>query len=268
MIKDMIVRLMEEATEESEHKGWCDSELGTNKITRESKTEDVNSLSAQADQLSADIAKLGQEIAELTATVAELDASVKEATELREKEKAKNAATVSDAKEATVAVQQATAVLKDFYAKAAEATALVQADAPNALDDAPATFDSAYQGKQAESGGVLGMLEVIASDFERLETDTTMEEEQAAKEYKKFTNEAAVDRAQKTTDISNKQKLSTTKSDLKSTQEELDAAMQYYDKLKPSCVDAGVSYEERVQRRADEIESLQEALKILSGEDI
>ena len=36
MIKDMIVRLMEEATEESEHKGWCDSELGTNKITRES----------------------------------------------------------------------------------------------------------------------------------------------------------------------------------------------------------------------------------------
>jgi hypothetical protein len=276
MIKDMIVRLMEEATEESEHKGWCDSELGTNKITRESKTEDVNSLSAQADQLSADIAKLGQEIAELTATVAELDASVKEATELREKEKAKNAATVSDAKEASLAVQQATAVLKDFYAKAAEATALVQADAPNALDDAPATFDSAYQGKQAESGGVLGMLEVIASDFERLETDTTMEEEQAAKEYKKFTNEAAVDRAQKTTDISNKQKLSTkksgelqtTKSDLKSTQEELDAAMEYYDKLKPSCVDAGVSYEERVQRRADEIESLQEALKILSGEDI
>ena len=58
-----------------------------------------------------------------------------------------------------------------------------------------------------------------------------------------------MDRAQKTTDISNKQKLSTkksgelqtTKSDLKSTQEELDAAMEYYDKLKPSCVDAGVS---------------------------
>ena len=69
---------------------------------------------------------------------------MKEATEIREKEKAKNAATVADAKEATVAVQQATAVLKDFYAKAAEATALVQADAPNALDDAPETFDTAY----------------------------------------------------------------------------------------------------------------------------
>merc|ERR1719182_1256474 len=34
MIKDMIVKLMEEATEESEHKGWCDTEMGTNKQTR------------------------------------------------------------------------------------------------------------------------------------------------------------------------------------------------------------------------------------------
>merc|ERR1719198_1328145 len=53
---------------------------------------------------------------------------------------------------------------------------------------------------------------------------------------------------------------STTKKDLKGAQEELDAALAYYDKLKPSCVDAGVSYEERVKRREAEIQSLQEAL--------
>ena len=35
-----------------------------------------------------------------------------------------------------------------------------------------------------------------------------------------------------------------------------------------SCVDAGVSYEDRVGRRKEEIESLQEALRILNGEDI
>merc|ERR1719407_335552 len=38
MIKDLIVRLMEEANEEAEHKGWCDTELGTNEQTRKEKT--------------------------------------------------------------------------------------------------------------------------------------------------------------------------------------------------------------------------------------
>ena len=35
--------------------------------------------------------------------------------------------------------------------------------------DAPETFDKAYKGMGGESGGVLGMLEVIQSDFSRLE---------------------------------------------------------------------------------------------------
>ena len=52
------------------------------------------------------------------------------------------------------------------------------------------------------------------------------------------------------------------------TQRELQAAMDYYDKLKPSCIETGVSHEERAARRQEEIESLQEALKILNGEDL
>merc|ERR1719316_1554204 len=39
MIRDLIVKLMEEANSEAEHKGWCDTELATNKQTREIKTE-------------------------------------------------------------------------------------------------------------------------------------------------------------------------------------------------------------------------------------
>merc|ERR1719498_449442 len=270
MIKDMIVRLMEEANEETEHKGWCDTELGTNKIQCESKTEQVNSLTAQADQLTADIAKLTQEIADLTAAVAELDAATAKATEIRNAEKAKNAETIADAKAASTAVAQALAVLKEFYAKAAEATAFVQ----GWEDDAPGggSYDKPYTGMGAEGGGVTGMLEVIASDFARLESDTSSEEEQAASEYKQFMNDSEVDKATKTTEIDMKGKtktrkegeLTTTKKDLKGTQAELDAALAYYEKLKPSCVDAGVSYEERVQRREAEIQSLKEALEILS----
>merc|ERR1719453_2412376 len=58
MIKDLIVRLTEEANEEAEHKGWCDTELSTNEQTRKEKTSAVETLHAEIDELEASIAKL------------------------------------------------------------------------------------------------------------------------------------------------------------------------------------------------------------------
>merc|ERR1719305_1872498 len=65
MIKDLITRLMEEANDEAEHKGWCDTELTTNEQTRKEKTESVETLHAEIDQLEASIAKLTEDISEL-----------------------------------------------------------------------------------------------------------------------------------------------------------------------------------------------------------
>merc|ERR1719146_433666 len=175
MIKDLIVRLMEDATQESEHKGWCDTELGTNKQTREDKSEDVDMLVAKKDQLTADIAKLSDQIAAISDDIAEIDAAVAEATKVRGEEKAKNTQTVADAQEAQIAVAAAIQVLSQFYAKAAEATSLVQVNHKSKQSPdlyAPATFDKPYKGMGGENGGVMGMLEVIQSDFARLEAET------------------------------------------------------------------------------------------------
>merc|ERR550514_1401028 len=114
MIKDLITKLMEEAAEEADHKGWCDTELSTNEQTRKEKTMAVETLMAEIDQLEADIAKLTEEISELTKAIAELDAAMAKATAIRQEEKAKNAETVEDAKEAQTAVAQALVILKDF----------------------------------------------------------------------------------------------------------------------------------------------------------
>merc|ERR1712146_44029 len=244
------------------------TELSTNEQTRKEKTEAVETLHAEIDQLQASIAKLTEDIGELTKAVAELDAAMAKATKLRQEEKAKNTETISDAQEAQTAVAQALTVLKEFYAKAAEATAFVQAE--------PEIFDSPYKCMLSENGGVVGMLEVIQSDFARLEADTKAAEATAQKEYDAFMTDSKVDKESKTTDIEHKtakkqdenQALTLKRADLEGTQKELDAALAYFDKLKPSCVDAGVSYEDRVARRKEEIESLQEALKILNGEDV
>jgi DNA repair exonuclease SbcCD ATPase subunit len=270
MIKELIVRLMEEANEEAEHKGWCDTELSTNEQTRKEKTSAVETLHAEIDELEASIAKLTEDISDLTKAVAELDAAMAKATTLRTEEKAKNTETISDSEAAQTAVAQALTVLKEFYAKAAEATALLQQKAE------PEIFDSEYKGMQSENGGVVGMLEVIESDFARLESDTKASEATAQKEYDEFMTDSKVDKSEKSTDIEHKtakkqdesQALTVKREDLEGTQKELDAALAYFDKLKPSCVDSGVSYEDRVARRKEEIESLQEALKILNGEDI
>ena len=45
-------------------------------------------------------------------------------------------------------------------------------------------------------------------------------------------------------------------------------AMADYEKLKPSCVDSGIVYEECSKRREEEFQSLQEAFMILQGKDV
>merc|ERR1719243_456236 len=259
---------MEEANNEAEQKGFCDKEMSTNEHTRKEKSEAVVMLTAEIDELTASVAALAEQITELTKAVSELDAAVAKATSERTSEKEKNTVTIADSQAAQTAVANALSVLNEFYAKAAEATSFAQE--PEIFGDEP------YKGMGGESGGVVGMIEVIQSDFARLESETSAAEAEAAKQYSEFMDDSAVDKASKTKDIeymsetkqNQEHALVEKKTDLDGTQKELDAALAYYDKLKPTCVDSGVSYEDRVKQRKEEIESLQEALRILNGEDI
>merc|ERR1719388_805079 len=162
-------------------------------------------------------------------------------------------------------IEGALGVLKEFYDKAATATALNQE--PEIFSDEP------YRGLGGESGGVVGMIEVIASDFARLESETSANEAAAKEEYDSFMQDSKMDKTVKSKDVEHKtsqeQALQEKKSDLAGTEKELSAAMKYYDKLKPTCISGGSeSFEDRTAQRKEEIESLQEALRILNGEDI
>lgn len=267
LISDLIARLMEEANTEAEEKAFCDEALKTNQQTRDEKSSRVEKLSAKKDELDASIAKLVKDISELSAQVTEINESVASSIKLRAKEKENNLQTIRESKDAQDAVSRALSVLQEFYAKAGLAESFAQQ---------PAIFDSPYQGQQGESKGVIGMLQVIQSDFARLEAETETDENTSQREHDQFLEESRVDKSQKASDIEHKtakkkrqqQQLQQAKGDLEGTQKELDAALKVYDSLKPRCVSAGVSYNDRAGRRQEEIESLQEALRILNGEDI
>lgn len=273
LIKDLIVKLMEEATAEMEHKGWCDSELASNKVTRDSRSADVMSLKSEIEDLTATIASLGQDIADLADAIKEIDTSVAKAIEDRTASKATNEQTIKEAKEAQIAVEQAIAVLKDYYAESSKATVLAQ-QTPDV--DAPETFDKPYQGMMPEGGNVADFLEVVLTDFARLESETSSAEAQESDAHDKFLFEAKKDKALKenesqhkaSTKVAKESELRSAEEELKMNQEQLDKAIAYFEKLKPSCVESGISYDDRVKRREEEIQSLQEALKILAGTDI
>jgi len=273
LIKDLIVKLMEEANAEVEQKGYCDKEMATNEHTRKTKTEAVVMLTAEIDELTASVAALGEQMTDLTKAISELDAAVAKATEERVAESEKNKITIKDAQGAQTAVAQALSVLNEFYAKAATATSFAQSSAraePEIFGDEP------YKGMGAESGGVVGMIEVIQSDFARLEAETSAAEAEASKQYDEFIQDSKVDKVQKSADLDHateskqaqESELQEKKVDLEGTQKELDAALAYYEKLKPTCVGEEESFEDRVKARKEEIESLKTALQILNGEDV
>jgi len=270
MIKDLIVKLMEEANAEADQHAYCQTELATNKQTREIKSEEVDELTAELESQNALLEKLTTEITKLSDEVAEIKAQQNEATKNRAAEKKTNQASIADAKVAQDAVEKATAVLKEFYSQHAS-SALLQDTAGLKQEMKQAANLDPYKGQQAGSGGILGMMEVILSDFARLETETQESENSAQSTYETFMNESNEDVAVKETEIEHKsnkkdtctEDIASLNKNLKLTQSELDKALDYYDKLKADCVDIKVSYEERVQMREEEIQSLQEALKVL-----
>jgi HAMP domain-containing protein len=299
MIDDMITRLLEEANADAEKEGWCDTEMGKSKVTRNKLSEEIDGLDAAIEDGKGTIMKLTQELADLADEIKDLDGQMGEATQLREEEKAKNDATIADAQGAQKAVAAATAVLKEFYEKAAQATALVQTKTKPVLlskgikmgtdewdalanpnfegtidkghKEGMQTFGESYKGNQDAAGGVMALLEVALSDFANLEADTKASEAESQKSYESLMVESKKSKAVKSKTIemdqadraSAESKLQEDIAELKSTQDELIAADKYHEKLVPQCIDQGMSWEEVQKARQDEINSLKEALEIL-----
>jgi len=269
LIAEMIDRLVKEAGEEATHKAWCDKEMAESEKKKSELMYDIDKLNTKIDRARAQSAKLKEESAQLSKEIADIMKAQADWDKIRQEENAAFIETKADLEKGLEGVRMALKVLKDYY-NADQAASLFQAEM--AQPAAPVNHDKS----SGAGSGIIGMLEVIESDFSKNLSEVTTEEDSAAFEYEKGSQENRVSKTMKEQDVKYKTKeaaaldkaASEDASDLEGTQTELDSVLEGSKTIRAMCVAKPETYEERKARREAEITGLKEALAILEGEAV
>merc|ERR1719321_1866452 len=263
----MIAKLLKEAQEEATQKAFCDEEMGKSRTSAAEKTMTLDKLNSRIDKASARVAELDEAVKTLESEIATIDASTAEATKLRTEEGASNAKAIKDFGDAAAATEKAIKILKDFYDNAF----LIQTSSKtHSKDDAP-EFGSA---KSGAGDTIIAILEMSNEDFVKLHSETSTAEAEAQEAFEKLMNDNKASMGAKLAEVkASKSEVKSLKvaleqygEDKTMTSSELDAVLDYLEKLEPQCEEKVMSYAEKKARREAEIAGLKEALEILSSE--
>jgi len=250
LIKNMIDSLLKEAQSAASHKAYCDKETGESKQKQADKTGIKDKLKAKIDGMMSKSAMLKDQVATLLKELAALASAQTEMNNIRTKEKATFVKSKKEMEEGITGIKTALKVLRDYYGKKSD-------------------HDSA----DGAAGGIVGMLEVVESDFTKGLSEMVVAEQTGAASYRKETESNEVEKARKNSDVKYKKKetksldvaVSQSKSDKALNQQELDAITAYLGKINEMCVVKPESYADKKARRDAEIEGLNQALSILNG---
>jgi len=250
LIEEMIVRLEKQAAAEAAHKAYCDKEFKETYAKEEDKNNEIDKLTSAINKAKARSALLKGEVATLTKELADLASSQQKADSIRAEEKALFDKNSAEMKQGLEGVKLALKILREFYGKG--------------------------EGAQGAGGTIIGLIEVIESDFEKLLSEMTADEESSAAAYEKLSKENEVTLATKEQDVKYKTKeftgldktITELSSDLAGVEEELSAVLEYLEKIKEACIAKPETYEERKKRREQEIAGLKAGLEILEGEAV
>merc|ERR1719158_2148615 len=184
LIADMIEKLLKEAEEDAAKKGYCDKEMGETKAKKTELTEELNALVTKIDKMTADSAKLKEEVAVLSKELAELAKLQQEMDKIRGEEKAAYDKNKAEMEQGLEGVKLALKVLREYYAQEG----------------------GGHEKASGAGGGIIGMLEVIESDFSKGLAEMNSAEETAQAEYDKITKENEITKVTKEQDVKYKTK--------------------------------------------------------------
>merc|ERR1719359_741753 len=271
LIEEMIAKLMKEAAAEASHKAYCDEEMSKTKAKKDELNADIEKLTSKIDSASAMSASLKEDVKELQKELADLQASQAEMDKVREDTHKAFVDAKADLEQGLEGIRGALSVLRDFYQ--ADEALLQQSGGLGAFMQQPAVPDK-HEKASGAGGGIISMLEVIESDFAKNLAQEEEEEAAAQANFEKTTQENKVTKTVKEQDVKYKTKeftgldkeVAELSGDRDGAQTELDAVLEYYEKIKDQCIAKPEPYEERKKRREAEIAGLKEALSILEGQ--
>ncbi|CAK0861706.1 unnamed protein product [Prorocentrum cordatum] len=251
-VKDMIESLEKEAGADAKHKAYCDKEIAYADEKKANRISEIEKLTTSIDQMSARSAQLKEEVAALEKSLGDLAASQAAMDKLRAQEHEDFLSNKADMEQGIKGVKMALSVLTAYYAK----------------------DDKAHDAALGSGSGIIGLLEVVESDFTKGLAEYEGAEESAQAEYDQTTKDIEIETATKSQDVKYKVKESkdldkataAATSDRSGVQTELAAVNKYLESLHAECDETADTYEEQVSRRTAELAGLRQALTILEGE--
>jgi len=265
LVEEMIAKLVAAAQEEATQKAFCDEEKSKSTKEQEAKTLRFDDLKSRLDSANAMKAQLGDQIKELHSEIAEIDKGMGEASTIRSENHATYLKSKKDFQEGAAAVEEAIRVLKEYYASTAS---LVQ------LKNHTTKGRPAFEGIQNDAAqAIIAILENSAQEFSRMVTEVEQEEQEYVIKFKERDATLKASKKAKQEEIQSAEseikvlqvQIEGDSEDIKMVTKELDAVMEYLDKLKPQCETKAMTYEEKKAKREEEIEGLKEALAILDA---
>jgi chromosome segregation ATPase len=260
LIGDMIAKLERESQADATEKAYCDEQMAKTQAKKEELDSDIAKLTSKIDQNAAASAALKADVKELQGQLAALAKEQAEMDQIRQESHADFVQAKADLELGLNGVRKALGVLRDYY----QGTAMLQQPAlPEHHGKSTGAADS-----------IIGILEVVESDFATNLAKEESAEDSAASSYEKTTQENKIRTASMEQDVKYKTQESKSRdktvaelsSDRGSANTELAAVMEYYGQIKARCIAKPETYEARKQRREAEIAGLKQALEILEND--
>lgn len=258
-IDAMVVELKQTQKDEVVKKDMCGKDLHQNEMQTTEKTNLKADLTQAIADLETSKTTLADEIAALKEAIATAQTEMKRASEIRLDENKEFQMTIMDQKATQEILAKALNRLKDFYSK-------------KSLLQLKSARQPGYK-KNAGSSSVMTMIEHIIEESKAEQADTLASENGAVAAYAEFVadNTQATEAMMKSV-INKSEELAkvdstkaTTEGQLRQTDADLLGLLKIYATLHEDCDFLLKYFDVRQQKRAEEIEALQQAKAIFSG---